>query len=176
MAALAAFYILSDATLAIPYHVAPIVATSPLHQCWWFWAGTLFAASLAIGIISVWSGIEAGFLFVPIISYLFPFHFDFVRACSLMVGLAGALAATPGFLKENLTNLRLAISIFLAMSAGSIIGAVLGIRLPEDVLYKGLGVTILGACGLLVVGKTRERSDINKSDPMAPSGTATAVK
>lgn len=143
-----------------------LTASIPVSHTWWFWVGTLFAASLAIGIISVWSGIEAGFLFVPMISYLFPFYFDFVRACGLMVGLAGALVATPGFLKENLTNLRLAISIFLAMSIGSIIGAVLVIRLPEDVLYKGLGVTILGACALLVVGKTRERPDINKSDPL----------
>jgi hypothetical protein len=141
-----------------------ILPNSPSDLVYWVWALVLFLTTLGIGILSVLSGIEAGLLFVPVILILFPFHFDFVRACGIIVGLTGALAASPGFLKGNLTNLKLAFPIALIMSIFSISGAILGFILPEKILYIALGITILAACILLLTGKISEVPKVEKSD------------
>ena len=44
---------------------------------WWVWALLLFGFTLVLGVIAVIGGVGGGVLFVPVVSALFPMHFDF---------------------------------------------------------------------------------------------------
>ena len=116
---------------------------------WWFWPVALLFFCFILGIIAVMAGVGGGVLFVPLVSGFFPFHLDFVRGAGLLVALAGALAAGPGLLRRNFANLRLALPVALIASACSIVGAMLGLALPTDIIQTCLGVTILGIAVLL---------------------------
>ena len=132
-------------------------------HAWWFWPIVLFIVTFIMGILAVLGGVGGGVLYVPIISGFFPFHLDFVRGTGLLVALSGALAAGPGLLKMNLASLRLAIPVALIASTCAIIGAMIGLALPTNIVQISLGATILGICVLMLTAKKSELPDVPKA-------------
>ena len=148
----------------------PVEATpaSPLDgHPWWFWPLSLLGFCFVLGIIAVMAGVGGGVLFVPLVSGFFPFHLDFVRGAGLLVALAGALAAGPGLLKRNFASLRLALPVALIASACSIVGAMIGLALPTDIVQMCLGGTILGIAVLLLLSKNSVRPVVEKQDALS---------
>lgn len=136
-------------------------------HAWWFWPLVLFIITFIMGIFAVLGGVGGGVLYVPIISGFFPFHLDFVRGTGLLVALSGALAAGPGLLKMNLASLRLAIPVALIASTCAIIGAMIGLALPTNIVQIALGATIIGICVLMVTAKKSEVPDVPKADKLS---------
>jgi uncharacterized membrane protein YfcA len=135
---------------------------------WWVWAIALFVVTFLIGIVAVLGGVGGGVLFVPIVGgFFFPFHLDFVRGAGLLVALAGALAAGPGLLRSGMANLRLAIPLAVIASASSIVGAMMGLALPANVVQISLGVTILGIVLLMWRSKKSEFPHVEQADDLS---------
>ncbi len=134
---------------------------------WWFWPIVLLVVTFVMGVFAVLGGVGGGVLYVPIISGFFPFHLDFVRGAGLLVALSGALAAGPGLLKANLASLRLAIPLALIASICAIIGAMIGLALPTNIVQIALGATILGICVLMLTAKKSEVPDVPKADNLS---------
>jgi uncharacterized membrane protein YfcA len=134
---------------------------------WWLWPTVLFVVTFVMGVAAVLGGVGGGVLFVPIISGFFPFHLDFVRGAGLLVALAGALAAGPGLLKMNLASLRLAIPVALIASAFSIVGAMIGLALPTNIVQIALGATIIGICILMFIAKKSEFPEVPQADRLS---------
>jgi len=134
---------------------------------WWVWPIALFAVTFAIGIVAVLAGVGGGVLFVPIVSALFPFHLDFVRAAGLLLALTGALSAAPALLRGGLASLRLAMPLALVGSITSVIGALIGLALPTDAVQLALGITILAIALLMWRSGASDHSQVPASDPLA---------
>ena len=134
---------------------------------WWVWALLLFVFTLVLGTIAVIGGVGGGVLFVPIVSAIFPFHFDFVRGAGLMVALCGALSAGPRLMRSGLASLRLGLPFVLVGSVGSIGGAMLGLALPTQIVQGLLGITIIGIVVLMVVSRRSEIPAVSKPDPLS---------
>lgn len=120
-----------------------------------------------MGVVAVLGGVGGGVLFVPIISGFFPFHLDFVRGAGLLVALSGALAAGPGLLKMNLASLRLAIPVALIASVCAIIGAMMGLALPTNIVQTALGATILGIVVIMLMAKKSEFPEVKQADALS---------
>ena len=142
-------------------------ATQTSTTPWWVWPLSLFVVTFVLGILAVLGGVGGGVLFVPIIGGFFPFHIDFVRGAGLLVALAGALAAGPGLLKSGMACLRLAIPVALIASACAIVGAMIGLALPANLVNTLLGATILGIVAIMLIAKKSEFPDIKKSDALS---------
>lgn len=143
---------------------AEAAAAAPSDRSWWFWPVVLFFFCFALGILAVLAGVGGGVLYVPLVSGFFPFHLDFVRGTGLLVALAGALAAGPGLLKRNLANLRLALPVALIASSCAIVGALLGLALPTNIIQIALGATIIFIAALLSFSKNVERPVVEVQD------------
>ncbi len=155
---------------AILLTAAPAIAQNGIDNgghSWWFWPLLLFIVTFVMGILAVLGGVGGGVLFVPIISGFFPFHLDFVRGTGLLVALSGALAAGPGLLKANLASLRLAIPVALIASSCAIVGAMIGLALPTNVVQIALGATILGICILMLTAKKSTIPDVPEADKLS---------
>ncbi|MEC4675709.1 MAG: sulfite exporter TauE/SafE family protein [Nitrospirota bacterium] len=152
---------------AAPEAVATTAAES--QHVWWFWPLVLFILSFVLGIFAVLAGVGGGVLYVPIVSGFLPFHLDFVRGAGLIVALTGALAAGPGLLKKAMADLRLAIPVALIASTCAIIGAMIGLALPTNVVQTMLGATILGIVVIMMKAKKSEYPDVQKSDALSQS-------
>ncbi len=134
---------------------------------WWAWPLILFVVTFVLGILAVLGGVGGGVLFVPIVGGFFPFHLDFVRGAGLLVALAGALAAGPGLLKKGLADLRLAIPVAVIASACAIVGAMIGLALPTNVVQTALGATILGIVVIMLIAKKSEFPEVKKADALS---------
>ena len=146
---------------------AKAVAAAGSSTPWWVWPLSLFVVTFILGILAVLGGVGGGVLFVPIIGGFFPFHIDFVRGAGLLVALAGALAAGPGLLKSGMACLRLAIPVALIASACAIVGAMIGLALPANVVNIALGATILGIVAIMLIAKKSEYPDVKKADALS---------
>ena len=147
--------------LSMAEEVAPIADSD---TAWWVWPLLLFVITFVMGILAVLGGVGGGVLFVPIISGFFPFHLDFVRGCGLLVALCGALAAGPGLLRMNMASLRLDMPVALIASTCAIIGAMIGLALPTNVIQTALGATILGIVVLMLTAKKSEYPEVKEAD------------
>ena len=134
---------------------------------WWAWPLILFVVTFLMGIVAVLGGVGGGVLFVPIIGGFFPFHIDFVRGAGLLVALAGALAAGPGLLKKGMADLRLAIPVAVIASACAIVGAMIGLALPANIVNIALGGTILGIVAIMLMAKKSEYPDVKQADNLS---------
>ena len=143
------------------------VAAKGSSMPWWAWPLILFVVTFILGILAVLGGVGGGVLFVPIIGGFFPFHIDFVRGAGLLVALAGALAAGPGLLKSGMACLRLAIPVALIASACAIVGAMIGLALPSDVVNIALGATILAIVFIMLMAKKSEFPEVKKADALS---------
>jgi uncharacterized membrane protein YfcA len=148
-----------------------VTAASPVPvddgTAWWMWPVILFVVTFIMGIVAVLGGVGGGVLYVPIISGFFPFHLDFVRGTGLLVALSGALAAGPGLLKMNMASLRLAIPVALIASTMAIVGAMVGLALPTNIVQILLGATILGIVVIMFTAKKSEFPDVQKPDALS---------
>jgi hypothetical protein len=134
---------------------------------WWAWPAILLVVSFILGIVAVLGGVGGGVLFVPIVSGFFPFHLDFVRGAGLLVALAGALAAGPGLLRKGLADLRLAIPMALIASSCAIVGALIGLALPTQVVQIALGATVLGIVVLMLMARKSDYPEVPKADSLS---------
>ncbi|MDW7771756.1 MAG: sulfite exporter TauE/SafE family protein [Desulfobulbaceae bacterium] len=150
----------SEVTAEMPFPVDDGTA-------WWVWPLVLLVVTFIMGIVAVLGGVGGGVLYVPIISGFFPFHLDFVRGTGLLVALSGALAAGPGLLKMNMASLRLAIPVALIASTMAIVGAMVGLALPTNVVQTLLGATILGIVVIMFTAKKSTIPEVKQADPLS---------
>jgi len=133
---------------------------------WWVWPVALFAITFLMGIVAVLAGVGGGVLFVPIVGAFFPFHLDFVRAAGLLIALTSALSAAPSLLVNGLASLRLAMPLALVGSVTSIVGALIGLALPTDVVQIALGLIILGIALLMWRAGRAEHPVVRQPDAL----------
>jgi len=148
-----------------PAAAAPVVTDSTMP--WWAWPLILFVVTFLLGIVAVLGGVGGGVLFVPIVGGFFPFHIDFVRGAGLLVALSGALAAGPGLLKKGMADLRLALPVALIASSCAIVGAMIGLALPANVVNISLGGTILGIVAIMLMAKKSEYPEVKQADNLS---------
>lgn len=141
-----------------------VQAESPLP--WWMWVLLLFTVTFLLGVISVMGGVGGGVLFVPIVSGLFPFNLDFIRGTGLLIALAGALAAGPSLLRGGIANLQLALPPALIASAAAIVGANIGLILPDYIVHLALGSMIMGVVGLMLAIRKSSFPDVPRPDAL----------
>lgn len=146
-----------------------VTSSSSIQSMWWYYPLVLFILSFFLGVFAVLAGVGGGVLYVPIVSGFLPFHLDFVRGAGLIVALAGALAAGPGLLRAGMANLRLAIPMALIASTCAIVGAMIGLALPTNIVQTLLGATILGIVILMLRAKKSVFPNVPKPDALSQS-------
>jgi uncharacterized membrane protein YfcA len=99
------------------------------------------------------AGIGGGVLFVPLVSGFLPLNLDFVRGAGLLVALSGTLSAAPRLLRARLASLRLALPCALAASAGSLVGATVGLRLETRYVQMALGAVLLAIAAVMLASR-----------------------
>jgi len=144
-----------------------IAAVASADVAWWVWPLVLFTVTFLMGILAILGRVGVGLLFVPIIACFFPFHLDFVRCAGLLVALAGALAAVPGMLKIGMADLRLALPAAVIASACAIVGTMIGLALPPDVLQTALGATVLAIVGIMLMTKKKGHPKVIRPDALS---------
>lgn len=159
--------------------VGPLWAAMPVEAGtmtpWWVWPLALLLVSFFLGIVAVLGGVGGGVLYVPIVGGFFPFHLDFVRGAGLLVALAGALAAGPGLLRSGMASLRLVLPLAMIAAASAIVGAMVGLALPTNLVQTLLGLTILAIVALMWFARKSEYPDVPRADRLSTALRITGI-
>jgi uncharacterized membrane protein YfcA len=87
-------------------------------------------------------GLGGGILIVPVLTLGLGLDFRYAAGASIVAVIATSSGAAAAYVRDRLTNLRVAMFLELATSSGAVVGALLVGVLPASVLYIVFGLTL----------------------------------
>ncbi len=116
------------------------------------------ASGVLIGVVSALAGIGGGTLMVPFMTLILGINAKVAVASSLMTVIITSSSAAYVYLKDNMVNMKVALSLTPATCLGAVIGSHITISLPQEDVKKLLGYGLIIISLMMIFGKTREAS------------------
>jgi uncharacterized protein len=99
----------------------------------------LLSSSIAAGFLGSLLGLGGGIIIVPTLTLYFGVDIRYAIAASLISIIATSSGAAAGFLKDRLTNLRLAVLLELGTVTGAMVGFLIASRIQASALFLMFG-------------------------------------
>jgi uncharacterized membrane protein YfcA len=104
----------------------------------------LMAASVAGGVLGSIAGIGGGVVIVPVLTVVLGMDIRYAIGASIVSVIATSSGAGAVYVKDRITNIRIAMFLEVATAAGAIIGAaLLAPHVPAQALALLFGITLL---------------------------------
>lgn len=117
----------------------------------------VFAVSVAAGLLGSLLGLGGGIIVVPALTLWLGVGLRFAIGASIVSVIATSSGAAAAYVRERMTNLRVAMFLEVATTAGAISGALLAGVVGARWLYVAFGV-VMGYSALAMFRKRREVS------------------
>ena len=102
----------------------------------------VFSASLGAGLLGSLLGLGGGLILVPVLTLVLGVDIRYAVGASIVSVIATSSGAAAGYVRERLTNLRVAMFLELATTAGALTGAALAGLLDTRWLYLVFGAVM----------------------------------
>src|SRR6476646_42943 len=119
---------------------------------------SVFAISILAGALGSLLGLGGGIIVVPALTLLFHIDIRYAIGASIVSVIATSSGAAAAYVRERMTNLRVAMVLELATSAGALTGAYLAGQLAVRWLYVIFGI-VMGYSALMMFRKRHEALD-----------------
>ena len=130
-------------------------------------ASVCFLISIAAGTLGSLLGLGGGIIIIPALTLLFGIDIRYAIGASIVSVIATSSGAAAAYVKEHLTNLRVAMVLEIGTTLGALSGAYLAGRIGGHWLYIIFGL-VMGYSALIMLRKWRpEMSDNDKAAPWA---------
>src|SRR3989442_2034723 len=110
----------------------------------------LAVAAFLAGLAGSYLGIGGGIFLIPFMTLALGIDIKVAIATSLIGVIATSSGAASVYVRDHLTNLRLAMFLEVATTLGAIGGAVVAILVPNVYLFLTFGVVVLYAAASMV--------------------------
>src|SRR5579883_3104300 len=104
---------------------------------------TVFGGSLVAGVIGAIAGLGGGVLIVPLLTVGLGVDIRYAIGASIISVIATSSGAAAAYVKDRLTNLRIAMLLEIATTTGAITGAIVTGLVNARVLFVVFGVVLL---------------------------------
>lgn len=115
----------------------------------------LLTASVAAGFLGALLGLGGGIIIVPTLTLIFHVDIRYAIAASLISVVATSSGAAAGFLRDRLTNLRLAVLLEVGTVSGAVVGFLLSSLIRSSLLFLIFGFFLLFSA-LMMLRKRQE--------------------
>lgn len=132
----------------------------------WSFTLLLLVGSLFAGGVGVLVGMGGGIILVPMLILLFHVNAHYAVGASLISVIATSSGGTAAYIREGYTNVRIAMFLVVAASAGGVLGALISGHLTPATITAVFGV-VLFFCGVLSWRRKEESEQIAPSDMLA---------
>lgn len=129
----------------------------------------VLGASTLAGLLGSLTGLGGGVIVIPVLVLLFGVDLRYAIGASLVAVIATSTGSAAAFVREGFTNLRVAMLLEVATTAGALCGAVLALYLPVPAL------SILFSLVLLYTAFTTFRSRVPDHPDLPPDPLATRL-
>jgi len=127
----------------------------------------VFIVSIVAGLFGSLLGLGGGIIVIPALTLLFGIDIRFAIGASIVSVIATSSGAAAAYVRERLTNLRVAMLLEVATTAGALSGAYLAGRLLGVWLYVIFGL-VMGYSALMMLRKRHDiDGEIERSAPWA---------
>lgn len=126
---------------------------------------TLLLIAVLAGFLGSLLGLGGGIIIVPTLTLLFHVHIRYAVAASLISIVATSSGAAARYLKDSLTNLRLAVFLEMGTVSGAVIGFIISSYLNARLLYLLFGFLLFLSAFMML--KKREDHFAEKNHPWA---------
>jgi uncharacterized protein len=107
-----------------------------------FFTVSIAAISIAAGLLGSLVGVGGGIIVVPALTLLMGVDIRVAIAASIVAVVATSSGAASGYVRQRLTNMRLAMLLEVATAAGALSGALLAAYVPGKSLYVLFGLVL----------------------------------
>lgn len=114
----------------------------------------VFGASLVAGLIGSLLGLGGAFIVVPVLVLALKVDIRYAIGASLVAVIATSSGAAAAYVKEGMTNLRVAMFLETATAAGAITGAFVNSWVPTRSLYIIFGL-LLSYSAMIMLRKSK---------------------
>ena len=118
---------------------------------------TAFALSILAGTVGAMLGLGGGIIVVPTLTLLLGIDIRFAIGASIVSVIATSSGAASAYVRERMTNLRVAMVLEIATTIGAISGAFLAGRVGGRWLYLTFAV-VMGYSALAMLRERRDAS------------------
>jgi len=123
---------------------------------------SLFCISILAGTLGALLGLGGGIIVVPALTLLFKIDIRFAIGASLVSVIATSSGAAAAYVRERLTNMRVAMVLEVATTSGAITGAYLAGVMETSWLYLIFGIVM--AWSALAMFRNRHEAITTTSD------------
>ncbi|MDP9172799.1 MAG: sulfite exporter TauE/SafE family protein [Planctomycetota bacterium] len=132
------------------------------------WLLEIGAASFAGGIVGSISGLGGGIVVVPVLTLLLHMPIEQAIGASIVSVIAVSSGAGSVYVKDRITNVRIAMFLELSTAAGALLGAgVLSRLIPPQILFILFGLLLLGSLAPIFAKLGEELPENIQSDRIA---------
>jgi uncharacterized membrane protein YfcA len=127
----------------------------------------LFFVSMVAGLFGAVLGLGGGIIVIPALTLLFGIDIRFAIGASIVSVIATSSGAAAAYVRERLTNLRVAMVLEVATTAGALSGAYIAGRLVGGWLFIIFAV-VMGYSSLMMLRKRHEvEGEVQRAAPLA---------
>ncbi len=110
----------------------------------------LVLVSMAAGTLGSILGLGGGIMLVPALTLLFGVNIRYAIGASIVSVIATSSGAASSFIKDRITNIRLAAFLEIATTTGALCGALLSALVNTQVLYVLFAVILVQSAALMI--------------------------
>jgi uncharacterized membrane protein YfcA len=125
----------------------------------------LAIAAFLAGMGGSYLGIGGGVFLIPFMTLVLSVPIKVAIATSLIGVIATSSGAASVYVRDHLTNLRLAMFLEVGTTLGGITGALVGLRVPELFLYLAFGVMVLYAAAAMARARETAKERAYQAGP-----------
>jgi uncharacterized membrane protein YfcA len=105
----------------------------------------VWLGSLGAGFVGALTGLGGGVIIIPMLTLLFGVDIRYAIGASLVSVIATSSGAASGYVKEGYTNLRIAMFLEIATTAGAVLSASLASRLAPSIVAVIFGAVLIAS-------------------------------
>ncbi len=132
---------------------------------------SVLSISAVAGVLGSLLGLGGGIIIIPVLTLLFHIDIRYAIGASIVSVIATSSGAAAAYVRERMTNLRVAMVLELATSAGALTGAYLAGLLAVRWLYIIFGI-VMGYSALMMFRKRHQSAE----DEVIPAPWADYLK
>ena len=114
------------------------------------------AIGVAVGLFGALVGLGGGIFLIPVLSLFMGVPIHTAIAASLVAVIATSSSAAVGYLRHDLSNIRLGMILEVATTVGAVVGGLVATSLNREVL-SGLFGVVLATVGVYMIVKQCKR-------------------
>lgn len=121
----------------------------------------LLISSIGAGFLGSLLGLGGGLIIVPILTLIYHVDIRYAIAASLISVVATSSGAAASYLKDSLTNLRLAVLLEIGTVLGAVVGFLIASYVDSKVLFLLFGVLLMFSGFMMLRKREEHRSSVN---------------